>query len=423
MAVGDAGYPQGSGLRPWTERGGSFDAVGNSGVSRPPVPYLGAVASRCGPPMLTAAQTKLFARTKHHAMEDLSAIALVYSAWRLDGGVYELNIDLANYAASIEYPIGSTPTPVLFSGQYFGVVPAGEDLRSDMTPLPVVIPRGAAFYVRTFQTGATISYHTIPGLAANADSGEFITFGSGSVDLTRVTTNLANQQGGIAFRPTAIVGFTTRPTFLLTGDSRCNAAAYDVVTDGFGLSGELERPLGMRFGTINVGIQGEKLSTAVTSFTKRLRLLQYTSAVACNYGINDLVFGGGNATTLSASVVTFAALHGKPHYHSTLSPNATTSNAYADLAGQTVGTGNAQRVLFNNMVRALKAPLTGYLEIADVVESSRDSGLFKSVVQAPAITLYGSTFSAGVVNGDALHINGYGGHLIQANAGLPPTLR
>jgi len=84
------------------------------------------------------------------------------------------------------------------------------------------------------------------------------------------------------------------------------------------------------------------------------------------------------------------------------SPTLTGASSYQTLATQTPVAQNAVRVAYNNIIRAgLPAPVSGYIESADQVESSRDSGLWKVNGIAYAYT------------SDGVHGNAAGNYLIE----------
>lgn len=392
---------------------GFRDADGGERFLPPVKGYLGAIASRGGVPShFNAVNKQLMSRSLHVAMDDISVLQLVYANYYVTANGVETTPGAAGeYRAGIEYPVGNV-TRVTFGGQTSGNVDDDKTLVSD--PVAVTIPRGAAFYVRTWSNNsAGILYTGQVGLnnvtAAVPTSGEWWTLGVTTTDYTGVATNVNNTNNASHFRPTAIIGYTTRRSFLITGDSRTgHGTTYDTLPSSAGGVGELERSLAKRFATILVGSAGETLAQAAsTTFVKRLRLAQYCSDVTCGYGINDILAGTSAATCIT-NLSTFANFFGgKPVYQSTLAPRSTSSDSWATTGNQTTNANNAARVTLNTAIRArLPAPFAGHIEVADQVESARDSGLWKVTGSANGYTT------------DGLHANSAGNALVEVSNAL-----
>jgi hypothetical protein len=152
-----------------------------------------------------------------------------------------------------------------------------------------------------------------------------------------------------------------------------NGASNDTACNFYGGLGEVERSVGKAFASINAGFPNEKYADVVAAngYTRRLALSRYCSHVISEYGINDCSAGTAAATTL-ANMATFAAMFGgKPFIQTTISPRSTSTDAWATTANQTtVSAANTPRVAFNNAIRGGMAVLSGYIEVADQVESA-----------------------------------------------------
>jgi hypothetical protein len=343
-------------------------------------PVVRAVGNRCSPPNAKAgSNTQLFAISKQFATTDLNSLSLVLSAWYLSTNA-ELNAGAdVTYTCSVEYPIGTTPTRLTFAGANSGVCFDGGNIATDLVSLPTGIPKGAAYFIRVYGVFPSgILYHSNYGLndtnGSVPDSGETWVFGNSVTDLTGSTTIPACTQAGITFRPTAVLGYSTIPAVFILADSRGGVSiGNDQPTDAFGLIGEVERIAGQSVGLINCSFAGEKLQTALGVFTKRATLLQYCTHVIGCEGINDLSNGRTSAQVL-ADISSFRNLipAALPLYWTTLPPWTT------DSAGAVPISWNAQRTALNTKIRKGARPLAGCVEIADLVESSRDSGAWKT---------------------------------------------
>lgn len=351
---------------------------------------VGVVASRCAvPSSFASANKQLMSRSKHIAMDSIESLQLVFANWYVKSsatvGENTPGSD-ATYQAAIEYPSGSIAAIVTFGGATTGVAADGSTIVSD--PASVKIPAGAAFFVRTFSTSTAgiLFRNGSGGLNPNGGtttSGEGWTFGVTTPNLVATPGPFANQQAGIYFGPTAIIGNTSRPTIFITGDSReNNGVGYDTASDGFGLTGEVNRSLGKVFATLNVGCASERVNTIVTTpslYARRLALLQYCSHVACGYGINDIIFDSRTSAQAIADLQTlWASFGGRPVYQRTLSPVSTSTDSWATTANQTTNASNAQRTAFNDSIRFMPAGLSGVFDVADQVESARNSGIWKA---------------------------------------------
>lgn len=383
--------------------------VGPDGRALPTKYYAGLIANRCAiPSSFASANKQLMSRSKHIAMENMTGLSVLFSNWYANAtGGEQTPGSASTISVSIEYPVG-TITRATFLGAFSGVVSDGANIISDF--INISISKGAAFYVRIWHSNASgILYHqnfganNVSGSVPN--SGEWVTFGATTPDLTNSIANSNNQQTGLSFRPTAIIGITSRQTFAIFGDSRCGlGVAYDAAPNSFGLIGEIERSLGKSYATILLSVSGETASAVSgTAATKRIALAQYCSSIVSNYGINDCAASIAAVTTI-ANLSTFASkLGNKPFYQCTLSPSTSSTDSFATTVNQTTNaTVNPIRVAFNNLLRnGLGGVFSGHIELADQAESARDSGLWKV---------------NGLANGytaDGLHANSTGNLLIE----------
>ena len=347
---------------------------------------------------------------------------------------------------ALEYPEG-TFYPLTFGGLRDVTVQPGQIVKSDMLPLD--LPAGASFFLRTFVsvlTGGT-GYTSAPtvsfaggggtGAAATATlTGSVVTgltFAAGGLKWPTSFVPNFSSDGGVSgttqtdmttsgtvpnnfaffYSPLTILGrlAVPAPSVLIIGDSIAAGQGDTGNSTGF-IVGGLGGPLGTYVTFTAAGIPymnlaqpGETAASFAGYAARPMRsyLFQFARYAVCEYGANDLLF----ATTLAAlqanSLIFWKslALRGVSCYQTTLTPRVTSSDNFATLAGQTpinsaCGPGVCVRTLFNDWVRAgaplvagvavaagtagaLVAgqpghPLTGYFEVADRVESSRNSG-------------------------------------------------
>lgn len=377
--------------------------------------YWGAIASRCGPPskFTTVGESgnkEIMARSKHYAMDNIKSVKLVYANWYVNDTApvgEKVPGASATYTASIEYPAGTIAAVLKFGGVVAGVCANGATIDSDEAT--VDIPKGAAFFVRTWvHNEAGIVYQSGgAGLSdvvgAVPDSGEWMTFATATADLTQSTTNVNNLLLPLSLRPTAIVGQTVKKSVFVAGDSREGwGNDLDQVTDGYGLSGQLSRSIGAAYASINCGCSSECVKDVLgAGYARRLDLAKWCSHVAAGYGINDIGFFGRTAANVKADMQAFWARFGaKPVYQATISP--WTTGTFATEGGQVVNAGvNAIKNTVNDWIRKIPGGLSGVLEVADASESARNSGIWK----------------AGYTS-DGLHANNTGNKAVKAFGGV-----
>lgn len=328
----------------------------------------------------------------------------------------------AQFRASIEYPAG-TFTQVLFSGVATGTAADNTTLISD--EVTVSIPEDAQFWVRIWcDASVGIAFLNSGGISpttsvcANAasgyDLGEALAFAaSGISDQTMSGTITATTTSATApiVCPVAILGYTSRASVYILGDSRAFGAGDTF--DSAGDTGEVARSIGGDLGYINAGCYGDRSDNYILSHARRVELAQWCSHIVCEMGINDLRSGSGGNSTAAALETRLQTIYGyftgTPIYQTTVGPRATSTDSWATTANQTTDSNNAARVTFNDDVRAGLATVEGYFELADCIESARNSGKWKVTGGANGYTT------------DGLHENRAGYLLVPAANAVPPA--
>lgn len=381
--------------------------------------FTGVIASRCSVPTALAGGTlQLMSRSKHYAMEKCASIQLVYANWYVKdtATVGENNTGGSlTITASVEDAYGTVLKVATFSGSTTGVIPDGQEIISD--PIAFNTTPGVPFFVRTWASHPTgIPYNKGSGnlndvTSAIPVSGETWTFGSSITDTTQSFGGFNNLSATLIFRPTAIVGLTSRPVIFIAGDSResngtVGAVLDSAATDGYGLVGNTNRSLGQIYATLNAGCSSEQLQNVLTTgYTKRLRLLQYCNKVVCGYGVNDLI-NGRTALQIEADLTTFAArFGGLPFHQQTIQPQSTSTDGWVTTVNQTTTAINAARVTLNAWIRKCPPPFAGVIEVADPVESARDSGIWKASYTGDGLHC-NSTASIALANSNTVKIPG-----------------
>jgi len=362
-----------------------------TGVGVSPFSYLGFIATRGhAPTTYNAGAKNSMSRSRHIAMDNIPAIQLAFAGYNvasLGEAAAGANI---TYTASIEFPVGVTVTRVTFSGASSGVCTPGATLFSDLIALPATIPRGESFFVRMFATTTGgIPFSEGVGLntvtSAVPVSGEWWALSSGAV--TDDTGTLNNQNNQIAANagmqvPLALIGYTSRNSILIVGDSRSiGAGLKENVCNAVGDGGNVGRCVGRGFAYCSVGAGGEQLATVSGSaFVQRRLLAAYCTHIVCAYGINDFQTGGLSAATTLTNLATFAASFNpiKPFIVCTVEPNTTSTDGWGTVANQSQvsSSANTQRILYNDSLRRgnYVTPIVRTADITSAVESGINSG-------------------------------------------------
>ena len=331
--------------------------------------YLGQVAtSTVIPASSTTGNKQMMTRSPHWARDNIYSLQLVYANWYMTGSPVAETVGQGpiDIQAAIEYPEG-TITRVKFSGENQGLIPVGENLITD--ELPVVIPYGAKFWVRTW-------YNCAAGLIYNNYAAGFneAVFG--------VTTPNLVMGGAVAssaqtYTPVAIIGMTSRPSVAIIGDSRVIGTGD--TRDGSLNRGPYARAIGPALPYINMGVSGARLVTIVDGdLGKRLDLMNYCSHIICALGYNDLATGGASAATVHTQLQTLYGMFpaGKPVWQATIEPGMVTStDSYVTAANQTINSGaNTRRNDFNLGLRSGIEGIQGVLEMCIPLEDQSNPG-------------------------------------------------
>lgn len=356
--------------------------------------YLGPIAGGTRfPTSFNATNKQYMSESFHRATDTVSAVRLVFANAYLTGaGSASVSHDEAGTGAAADITASIVVDGVfhqaLFGGSAVGSIPSNALLVSDT--IPVSLGVGQTFAVREWRScSAGIVFSGSPF----GTQGSFAFGVSGITDRTMggsisaATANTAT--------PCAILGQTRKGTVALLGTSRLwgQGDTRGVAPDDIGSIAPALQAAGI--GTINLGLQGDRIAHFAYNGTNALRrqLIAYCSHMHIEYGINDLG-QGRTAAQLAGDVQAVINLTGKPTTIQTIEPH---------LPAQTGP--NAQRVTYNDAVRAGVSNVRGYFEIADVLETARNSGLWNAAYTA-----------------DNLHANAAGYAAIEASGAISTGL-
>lgn len=290
-------------------------------------------------------------------------------------------------------------------------------------PLPVDVAAGATISSRTFVSSGT--WHS-NGYSSNfSGGGGWVA----TTDLTGTGAGAVADSNSNLITPNVIVGTplgsTVAPSVVTVGDSIAHGQGDATASGGFigrntntriSGGGFLARALWGKAGYIQLAIQGDSANVflANSGHFRRAALIAGASTMVCQYGRNDLS-QGRTLAQIQASLLGIWKLAAnrrlKRVIQTTITPAPTTTDYYQTPGNQTPQTTfDATRGALNDWIRAgapidpatLAAvavgtagslvagqtghPLFGYWDVADAVESSRNSGKWKAPVNTRTVT-------------------------------------
>lgn len=212
-------------------------------------------------------------------------------------------------------------------------------------------------------------------LGLKAQGNEGATHGTTETDKTTNGATIATSTDYL-YGPTAILGIPellSKPFVAIVGDS-ITAGVNDANMNSW-----VVRALNaLSVPWVNLSMSSEATFRWATNpyRYRRAPLLSYCTHIICEQGINEITSAQATLLADAQTVWNYLTATGLPVYQTTITPKVTTTDAYATLANQTVTADESKRLALNALIRSKPAPLAGYLEIADLIESSRDSGKF-----------------------------------------------
>lgn len=363
---------------------------------------------------LAGSNKALIVRSAHSARVAITQLSVVIPNWYQDRNSTKFDLNTngpISIRASVEYPEG-TLTNLTFDGQVRPFCPDFGAVVSDL--LPITIPAGARFGVRVWYqcSSGTTFFANYPQNAFAASSNAWQEkFGVSTTTVTDYTqTATWNQTAGASgWWPFAIIAPVAHAGVSLIGDSI--TGGINDVPDASGDIGMTARIVGPSNGYINLGSSGDSLSSFRIAYKKRLSSLPYTRNAICNYGTNDI--GSGRTLTQIQgdmiwlwSILKTGRFAQKKVLQTTITPQTNSTDSWATTANQTAKTnfstaGNGTREQLNDWLRdgapilngvavvtgtnaigtlrigSAGHPLDSVWDVADQVESARNSGKWK----------------------------------------------
>lgn len=335
------------------------------------------VGARSQIPTGTTASNRCVARKVEFARDDIREVTLGYVNYYLTSTGIAVRNDSNLIAAKICYP---TPTDVvgtiLFGGSPTVTMAGNQRLQlSDKCILSTTIPRGARYYVETYQQGTAFLGGS--GYRAYGALGEgFMTTNGTSWDQTILGTGWTPGYVGGGFGPTLILTESSIQSVMTLGDSIGIGA--NATNDTLPYVGVIDPFVPPDVGNCNMSAGGLKLQhwSDGTMDDVLTNLAPYFSAVISQCAVNDLTSSATLQNLIDREAALAAKLPNKQRFRTTVTPISTSTDSFATTANQTTDASNSVRVSFNALVRA--GVFGTPLEIADAWEHGRDSGVWRA---------------------------------------------
>lgn len=348
--------------------------------------------------------------------EPITDMALVYQNYQGVGGFYSgisglygLNTNLAPIViqCAVEYPNGVFH-PFTFGGASIGVCQTNSIVQTDL--IKVGIPPNTLFYIRTFASQPSMPFQN--GIQVPASFEDFSanwsisdtfhgpsysqTTAVGSNDIT--VANLYNPAANMgyvaaqglsyyAYEPAAIIGSGHKAAIALFGDSISTYCTYNSASQP--TSGFIYAGIATNIPVIGMNMYGNKLAYELTNANAHVSVaLKGCNIAICQLGINDYATAGTftYVTNLWTQFWLQLSASGLKVFQTTLSPVTASSDSWATTGNQSI-IYNVSAL--NDWVRKCPPPLSGYVEVADTVMTSRNSGIWKATGGALGYTIDG----------------------------------
>jgi lysophospholipase L1-like esterase len=354
------------------------------------MPFLVPVATKAVPnyntntPLSDGTVTGGTAAITHTCLVTCYGIVLAFANFYNNNGSETDGPQAITVAAAV-VPTTSKVFPVTFNGGQSQVtIQPGKWAFSD--PIGITLNKGDTFQTRTYVNVAAAATKFPTGSYTTQSSlgeGENYTSGGGTNNTTPGSVGVTAVNGVGVFAPAMILGYAkariSPPRILLVGDS-IMAGVGDGGT--FTNWGYVLRALNNNYPYQLLAYPSETVDFMRDNQRafRRLGMVltkMQPSAIICELGVNSVKAGSG---TIQADLLTIwqqLANFGVPLYQTTITPVTTSTDSWATTANQTVTANESIRTALNDYIRTVPSPLTGIFEVADLAETSRNSGIWR----------------------------------------------
>lgn len=333
-----------------------------------------------------ASETDITFKVKYEALADCSDLQFEYGNFFQDDDPVRLT-QLKPLTLNATLEIGTMLYDMYFGTQgMIAVIPVGGQVKSD--PIGIELRKGDTFFVRSHIITPSDSKfpHNVISTAGNGE-------GKLTGDHTRSTTTFPSATLA-TYAPLAIYGTPLSKSFeaiACIGDSISIGANHEAIAVDGHIAGEVGfmQIAAMRSnrGFVSIGMNGQTSEGfRQNKRFRRMALASKCNVAIVNYGTNDLAQQRTLASIQADLLDIWKALklRGLKVYQTTITPRTTSTDAWATVANQTpinahtAGGNTSQRSQLNDWIRSKpSADLDGFIEIADLTESARNSGLWK----------------------------------------------
>jgi lysophospholipase L1-like esterase len=349
-------------------------------------------------------------RVQHTVPVGCNALQIVLGNWTGSAGGFGQESDPPNpfvVRVSVETPLG-TFLPVYFNGRRdVRIEPGSSVVESD----PVGSFPAGPVWVRYRVSVAALGMQWPLGLYTNggAAAGSSVLYPAAqAAEGNGGSATDAVDSGAITFvsevgvySAVAIVGrpVTPRHGLALLGDSIMLGTGVGTPAQDAGFA---VQALNNTAGYVLLARSGETVADWITTGTSRRRkaVLAYCDRALMNYAANDYQ---RTLVAIKADLLTaWQQLDqaGIRVWHTTATPRTSSTDAWATVGNQTDLWTAGVRAALNDWIRTIPAPLAGYFEVADTVESARNSGKWAANLTIDGVhpTAAAHTLMAAAVN-------------------------
>lgn len=317
----------------------------------------------------------------------VNKLKLIYPGWWYSSNVSPAEQNAPNnftITCAIEYPAG------VFTPVTIGTIVAGTNTVSSEVTLSTPIPADTQFWVRTY-VSVTAGQKWMLGYQINSNRGEACDRNTGIDKTTSGTiTGTSNGCGPIAIVATNYSSGTPVSTrWAGFGDSSVEGATVSI-QDINGNQGFVGHACTSNVPYMNIARGGAAAVATASAMTKRLDIMTLVGItdVVVGMGSNDVISNTGIApstvTTALQTIYSTITAAGFRVHACPLPPNVTTSlPSIYGVPGTTTASvwaaGNTStRAIINQYIRTPNAAIFRFNDTSALVETSLDSGLFKT---------------------------------------------
>jgi lysophospholipase L1-like esterase len=327
--------------------------------------------------------TTCTSRRQHYITQTCSDLRLLFT------NTYNTTAPIANpYTITVKAAIEDSSGniwPLYFNGSRTVSLAPGAHVFTD--PLPMVFAAGD--YVRSRVNVTVASGDKWPRWAFYSNGID--TFQAG-VDYTDSGT--LSGTNGYCFTTNGVYGrpLGSKGLCAVIGDSIAYGSGSNSTWNSF-----IIRAFGSNYGKnvsyATLATPGETAQNFINQVETRYRLMIINGCTTAlvELGTNDVMQNHRTAAQVEADLTTLyarlASLGIRRIYQTTITPRTTSTDSWATTTNQTTSnsTDESNRRSINAWIRANTAGIAGYFEVTDIVETARDSGIWKAGTTADGI--------------------------------------